>query len=176
MRKFALGGLVTLVMLSFGALAQAEGPIFHIIDGTCGLFDATGYISEVTGLHVTSSTDPDGNTNLHCNATLPLDAGATAASGKPVVWDANSCDDLPVADPPGSVRGDVRSRRINLLYDCWRRADQRLARHRKQLRMVERIVHVPSEMTFGSRPAVGDGLGSGSHCAQIRPHDLTRLP
>ncbi len=102
MRKFAPAGLVTLVMLSFGALAQAEGPIFHIIDGTCGLFDATGYIWEVTGLHVTSSTDPKDNTHLHCNATLPLDAGATAASGKPVVWDANSCDDLPVAAPPGA--------------------------------------------------------------------------
>jgi hypothetical protein len=86
MRRFALGGLVTLAMFMFAALAQAEGPVFHIIDGRCGVFDAVGYIWEVEGLHVTSSTDPDGNTHLSCNATLP--EAATASSGKPVVWDA----------------------------------------------------------------------------------------
>ena len=98
MRKFALGGLVTSLMFVFAALAQAEGPVFHIIDGRCGVFDAAGWIWEVEGLHVTSSTDPDGNTHLHCNATLP--EAATASSGKPVVWDANSCANLPVGDPP----------------------------------------------------------------------------
>ena len=98
MRKFALGGLVALAMFMFAALAQAEGPIFHIIDGRCGVFDAAGWIWVVDGLHVTSDTDPDGNTHLSCNANLP--EGATLPTGKPVVWDAASCANLPVGDPP----------------------------------------------------------------------------
>ena len=98
MRKIALTGLVTLVTLMFAALAQADGPNININKGTCGVFDAVGWIWPVQGLHITSSTDPDGNTNLHCNATLP--EAATAASGRAVVWDGFSCDDLPTGTPP----------------------------------------------------------------------------
>jgi hypothetical protein len=98
MRKFVLTGLATLLMLMFAALAQAEGPVFTVNGGLCGVFDADGWIWQVSGLHITSSTDPDGNTNLHCNAKLP--EGAAAASGKPVAWDAFSCGDLPIGTPP----------------------------------------------------------------------------
>jgi hypothetical protein len=98
MRKSVLAGLVTLVTLMFAALAQAEGPNLIITQGICGVFDADGWIWQVTGLHITSSTDSDGNTNLHCNAKLP--EGAAASSGSPVVWDASSCPDLPIGTPP----------------------------------------------------------------------------
>ncbi len=98
MRKFALTGFATLVMLMFAALAQADQPGINITQGTCGVLDAVGWVWRVEGLHITSSTDPDGNTHLHCNAKLP--EAATAASGRPVVWDASSCGDLPTGTPP----------------------------------------------------------------------------
>jgi len=85
-------------MFILAALARADGPVFHIIDGRCTVFDAAGWLWVVEGLHVTSDTDPDGNTHLHCNATLP--EGAVLPTGKPVVWDSSSCASLPVGTPP----------------------------------------------------------------------------
>ncbi len=100
MRKFALGGLVTSVMLMFAALAQAEHePTINILDGNCSVFDAAGNLWTVFGLHINTSNNPDGSTSLHCNASLPEGAilpgmfdprTGTTLPNKPVVWDAES--------------------------------------------------------------------------------------
>jgi hypothetical protein len=100
MQKSMSIGLVTFAMFMFTALARADGPVFHILDGRCGVFDAAGYIWVVEGLHVTSSTDPNGNTSLHCNASLP--EGAAIPSGKPVVWEADSVLPDPALVPDGA--------------------------------------------------------------------------
>lgn len=131
MRKFALGGLVTLLMLVFAALAQADGPTVNIKNGRCGVFDAAGFIWPVSGLHITSNTDKDGKTHLHCNATLPVEAfrpgdefpvdSGLFLSDKKAVWDANAFIDglLPnplLVNPPDGAFNVIPDPDDDLIY------------------------------------------------------------